>query len=102
MLQRAAAVPKRVNGPCLLNVVWGGKTPTIDLREAATLGYKMAIVPALLLKASIGACNDALAQLKATHTHPTPPGGMTVRDVFDLAGAQEWGIARTKFRPPGA
>jgi 2-methylisocitrate lyase-like PEP mutase family enzyme len=101
-LAELAAVPKQVNGPCLLNVVWGGKTPTLDLREAATLGYKLAIVPALLLKASIGACNDALAELKATHTHPTPPGEMTVRDVFDLAGAREWSIARTKYRPPGA
>jgi 2-methylisocitrate lyase-like PEP mutase family enzyme len=100
-LAELTAVPKRVNGPCLLNVVWGGKTPTIDLREAAALGYKLAIVPALLLKASIGACNDALAELKATHTHPTPPGEMTVRDAFDLVGAREWGIARTKFRPAG-
>ena len=100
-LAELTAVPKRVNGPCLLNVVWGGKTPTIDLREAAALGYKLAIVPALLLKASIGACNDALAQLNATHTHPTPPGEMTVRDAFDLVGAREWGIARTKFRPAG-
>ena len=47
------------------------------------------------------ACNDALAQLNATHTHPTPPGEMTVRDAFDLVGAREWGIARTKFRPAG-
>src|ERR1700755_72957 len=26
-----AAVPRLVNGPCLLNVVWGGKTPNLDL-----------------------------------------------------------------------
>jgi hypothetical protein len=24
-----AAVPRLVNGPCLLNVVWGGKTPDL-------------------------------------------------------------------------
>ena len=97
-LDELAAVPKRVNGPCLLNVVWGGKTPMLDLREAASIGFKLAIVPALLLKAAIGACDDALAALKATHTHPTPPGGMTVRDAFDRVGAREWDVLRTKFR----
>jgi 2-methylisocitrate lyase-like PEP mutase family enzyme len=97
-LDELAAVPKRVNGPCLLNVVWGGKTPTLDLKEAEAMGFKLAIVPALLLKAAIGACDDALVALKATHTHPTPPGGMTVRDAFDRVGAREWDRFRTKFR----
>ena len=33
-MEELAAVPKRVAGPCLLNVVRGGKTPEIDLRQA--------------------------------------------------------------------
>jgi 2-methylisocitrate lyase-like PEP mutase family enzyme len=52
-LEEIAAVPKLVKGPCLLNVVWGGKTPQIDLREAETMGFKLAIVPGLLLKAAM-------------------------------------------------
>ncbi len=99
-MDELAAVPKRVKGPCLLNVVWGGKTPEIGLREAEALGFKLAIVPALLLKAAIGACDDVLAVLKETHAYPTPPGGMTVRDAFNRVGAEEWGAYRTKFRPP--
>src|SRR5277367_4079521 len=59
-MEEIASVPKRVKGPCLLNVVWGGKTPEIDLRDAETLGFKLAIVPGLLLKAAIGACDAAL------------------------------------------
>jgi 2-methylisocitrate lyase-like PEP mutase family enzyme len=97
-LDELAAVPKRVHGPCLLNVVWGGKTPMLDFREAAEFGFKLAIVPALLLKATIGACDDALAELKATHAYPAPPGGMTVADVFNRVGAREWGAFRTRFR----
>ena len=100
-LEEIAAVPKLVQGPCLLNVVWGGKTPMLDLREAEAIGFKLAIVPALLLKAAIGACDDALAALKATHTHPAPPRGMTVRDVFGRVGARGWDALRTKFRPDG-
>jgi 2-methylisocitrate lyase-like PEP mutase family enzyme len=97
-LEELAALPKRVNGPCLLNVVWGGKTPALDLPEIEAMGFKLAIVPALLLKAVIGACDDALAALKTTRTHPTPPGAMTVRDAFNRVGAREWDAVRTKFR----
>jgi 2-methylisocitrate lyase-like PEP mutase family enzyme len=98
--EEIAAVPKLVHGPCLLNVVWGGKTPDIDLRQAEALGFKLAIVPALLLKASIGACDAALAALKATHAYPPPPDRMTVRDAFNRVGAREWDALRTKFREP--
>src|SRR5207302_1912659 len=38
-IEEVAAVPRRVNGPCLLNVVRGGKTPDLDLREAERMGY---------------------------------------------------------------
>ncbi len=97
-MEEIAAVPKLVRGPCLLNVVWGGKTPDIDLLEAEKFGYKLAIVPGLLFKAAIGACDDALAALKAEHRHPVPHGRMTVRDAFNRAGAREWDVFRTKFR----
>jgi len=97
-LEEVAAVPKQVRGPCLLNVVRGGKTPELDLREAEKLGYRLAIVPGLLLKAVIGACDAMLGQLKATHRHPVPPVDMTVRDGFNRVGAREWDALRTKFR----
>ncbi|MFO1024981.1 MAG: isocitrate lyase/PEP mutase family protein [Acetobacteraceae bacterium] len=96
--EEIAAVPKLVRGPCLLNVVWGGKTPAVDLQEAETMGFKLAIVPGLLFKAVIGACDEALAVLKATHAHPPPHGGMTVRDAFNRVGAREWEALRTRFR----
>jgi len=99
-MQELAEVPKRVAGPCLLNVVRGGKTPEIDLRQAQQMGYRLAIVPGLLLKAVIGACDEALAQLKATHVHPAPRQDMTVRDAFNRVGADEWDALRTRFRQP--
>ena len=97
-MDELAAVPKRVAGPCLLNVVRGGKTPEIDLRQAQQMGYRLAIVPGLLLKAVIGACDEMLAELKATHVHPVPRSDMTVRQAFDRVGAQEWDALRTRFR----
>ena len=70
-IEEVAAVPKLVHGPCLLNVVRGGKTPEIDLRRAEAMGYRLAIVPGLLLKAVMGACDEMLADLK---THARAPG----------------------------
>ena len=91
-------VPRRVAGPCLLNVVRGGKTPEIDLRRAQGMGYRLAIVPGLLLKAVIGACDEMLAQLKTAHVHPVPHSDMTVREAFNRVGADEWDALRTRFR----
>jgi 2-methylisocitrate lyase-like PEP mutase family enzyme len=97
-MEELAAVPKQVRGPCLLNVVRGGKTPEIDLLRAQALGYRLAIVPGLLLKAVIGACDEVLAELKARHMHPVPRNDMTVREAFNRVGAVEWDALRSRFR----
>ena len=98
--EEVAAVPRLVKGPCLLNVVYGGKTPDLDLREAEAMGYKLAIVPGLLIKCVVGVCEQKLAELSALHRHPLPPTGMTVRDMFRRFGADEWDALRERFRTP--
>jgi 2-methylisocitrate lyase-like PEP mutase family enzyme len=98
--EEVAAVPRLVNGPCLLNVVRGGKTPDVDLRDAERMGYKLAIVPGLLIKSVIGACQNMLSELRATRRHPALPTEMTVGDVFQLFGADEWDALRNRFRAP--
>ncbi len=97
-IEEMAAVPRLVDGPCLLNVVYGGKTPDLDLREAEAMGYKLAIVPGLLAKSVVGVCETALADLKANHRHPRPIKEMTVREMFQRFGADEWDALRDRFR----
>lgn len=94
-LEEVAAVPKRVQGPCLLNVVPGGRTPNIDLREVEAMGYKLAILPGLMLKAAIEAGDAALAELKATHFAPKVT--QSVAQTFRRFGADEWDALRTRF-----
>src|SRR5215472_4658504 len=94
-VEEVAAVPRLVDGPCLLNVVRGGKTPDLDLREAERMGYKLAIVPGLLIKNVVGICERMLDELRATHRHPAPVREMTVRETFQLWGADEWDALRT-------
>jgi 2-methylisocitrate lyase-like PEP mutase family enzyme len=97
-LEEVAKVPRLVRGPCLLNVVHGGKTPAIDLAEAERMGYKLAIVPGLLIKNVVGVCELMLNELAATRRHPKPVREMTVRETFQLWGADEWDALRTRFR----
>jgi 2-methylisocitrate lyase-like PEP mutase family enzyme len=101
-LEEVAAVPRLVNGPCLLNVVRGGKTPDLVFGEAERMGYKLAIVPGLLMKSVVGICEQALTDLKATRRHPPLVKEMTVREVFQISGADEWDALRTAFRTPEA
>lgn len=93
--EEVAAVPRRVHGPCLLNVVPGGRTPNIDLREVEAMGYRLAILPGLMLKAAIEAGDAALAELKATHKAPAV--NQTVAQTFRRFGADEWDALRTRF-----
>src|SRR5579862_1266337 len=81
-MEEVASVPKLVKGPCLLNVVWRGKTPEVAFGEAERMGYRLAIVPGLLFKAVIGVCDAMLSELRSTDRHPVPVHSMTVRDAF--------------------
>jgi 2-methylisocitrate lyase-like PEP mutase family enzyme len=94
-LEEVAAVAQRVHGPCLLNVVPGGRTPIFDLREAEAMGYKLAILPGLMLAAAIRAGDAALADLKATHKAPAVT--QNVAQTFRRFGADEWDALRTRF-----
>ncbi len=68
-MDEVARVPRLVRGPCLLNVVHGGKTPEIDLAEAERMGYKLAIVPGLLIKNVVGICET---DARRTGRDPAP------------------------------
>ena len=97
-LAELADVPRRVRGPCLLNVVRGGKTPELNLLDAQAMGYRLAILPSLLLGAVMEAVDATLATLKATHQPPPVANGLTVRDRFRRFGSDEWDALRTRFR----
>lgn len=94
-IEEVAAVPRQVKGPCLLNVVPGGRTPIFDLRQAQEMGYKLAILPGLMLKAAIEAGDAALAELKRTHQAPAVT--QSVAQTFRRFGADEWDALRTRF-----
>src|SRR6516164_978923 len=75
-IEEVAAVPRLVKGPCLLNVVWRGKTPEVAFGDAERMGYRLAIVPGMLFKAVIGVCDATLSELRRTDRHPIPMQSM--------------------------
>lgn len=93
--EEASAVPKLVNGPCLLNMVLGGKTPVLDTKVAQEMGYRLAIQPVLLLSTFTVRGREALEVLKTTGKHPTVPGGLSIEDLFRGFGSEYWDHLRT-------
>jgi 2-methylisocitrate lyase-like PEP mutase family enzyme len=89
-LEEMAETPQRVNGPCLLNVVPGGKTPLVSMADAQALGYRLAIFPGLSLRNTIVAVDAALARLKANGIADAPAPGASVLAGFQRFGADEW------------
>ena len=101
-LEETQAVPKLVKGPCMLNMVWRGKTPDLSIAEAEKLDYKFMILPGVLSRTVVGARDAVLRDLKAQGRHPVPASDITPQQGFKLSGAEEWDRYRTQFRTPPA
>jgi len=93
-------VPKLIKGPCLLNVVQGGKSPPVDMQSAGKFGYALAIVPGLLVRTVLEAGDAALKELKEQGRTPETRMKTNVRQYFNRFGADEWDARRTAFRSP--
>lgn len=94
--EEVAAVPKRVRGPCLLNLSIGGRTPLRDLDEAARAGYRIVIVPGLLLQEAMSAFAASLDELKRERR--LPEATINVRERLRRMGAAEWDALRDRFK----
>jgi 2-methylisocitrate lyase-like PEP mutase family enzyme len=101
-VEEVAAVPCAVNGPCLFNNVLSGKTPSIPHAEIERMGYRLAIVPGMLMSSIIGLCDKLLAELKSTGLVAATYSGGGPGVTFARVGAAEWDARRTAFRDGAA
>jgi 2-methylisocitrate lyase-like PEP mutase family enzyme len=98
-MEEVTAVPRLVRGPCLLNMVWRGKTPDVPIDDAQAMGYKLAILPVLLFNAVVGVCDEMLGELKKTRRHPKPLADVSPKEFFRRMGADDWDLlTRTVVR----
>ncbi|HTW63370.1 MAG TPA: isocitrate lyase/PEP mutase family protein [Bryobacteraceae bacterium] len=89
-IEEVAEVPRLVRGPCLLNIVWRGKTPDVTIDEADRMGYKLALLPVLLFNAVMGVCDQMLGELKQKRRHPMPVTDVAPQEFFRRMGAAQW------------
>lgn len=97
-MEEVEKVPKLIEGPCLLNMVRGGKTPEIPLADAERMGYAISILPGLLLGNIIAICDQTLAEVKRTGKFPPPLVESSPAKTFARFGAADWDARRTAFR----
>lgn len=97
-IEEVAEIPRAVKGPCLLNLVPAGKTPLVSFEEAQAMGYRMVILPGLLLKAVIEASDAALQEVKRDGRAPALQINATVADLFRRFGSDEWSALRQQFQ----
>jgi 2-methylisocitrate lyase-like PEP mutase family enzyme len=96
-LEEVEAVPKRVKGPCMLNVVQGGKTPPLNLKDAEKMGYKLAILPGIMLRAAIPAFDHVLQTILSTHAVPEALNKVSPHQNFRRFDADEWDAIRAEY-----
>jgi 2-methylisocitrate lyase-like PEP mutase family enzyme len=99
-IDEVAAIPRRVHGLCLLNIVPGGKTPITDLHDVESMGYRIALCPGLLLGATVFIGDVVLKKLADTRQHPTSGRG-SVGSFFSRFGAAEWDEVRRRYADVG-
>lgn len=97
--EEVAAVPKRVKGPCLFNLVMRGKTPPVDLAGLAEAGYALTILPDVLWREMVAAAETTLAGIAGGRL-PSQTDGLTVRELFDRVGAADWDRLRDAYARP--
>lgn len=98
--EQIAEIVRHVKGPCLFNVVRGGKSPDMSLRELDALGFRLAIMPSLLLASVMQTCERELAALRDTGVPPASHTALTAKERFQRMGADEWDALRTRFLDP--
>lgn len=97
-LEEITAIPHLVKGPCLLNLVPNGKTPMLSVAEVQALGYRMLILPGVLLKPILEAADAALQNLASTGNTSGAPSPHGVAELFRRFGSDEWTLLRHRFQ----
>ncbi len=95
------AVPRELNGPCLYNIVYGGKTPIVPFAEAEAMGFRLAILPDVLMREIVARCDAVLTGLTQGRL-PDRESGVGVREIFARVGAAEWDALRSAFGEPAS
>jgi 2-methylisocitrate lyase-like PEP mutase family enzyme len=82
--------------PCMANMVPGGKTPILPLRNLQEAGYKLALYPVMLLSSGIAAMQASLAALRPESNLPSP-AAVTFAELQRIVGFPDYWQRETKY-----
>ncbi len=89
-MDEVEAIPRLVKGPCMINLVRGGKTPQVSLDVIRDLGYTIAICPGMALMTVINAYEDALTGLLESRLIPPPMKDISIPQVLERVKSLKW------------
>lgn len=105
-VEEIAAIPAAVGGPCLFNVVPGGRSPEVSVADLQSWGYRIAIFPSMLIAPVVAACEQALSRFAQAPGDRLNGGADDLRGgpaaLFQRVGAGDWDRLRERYAAPGA
>ena len=101
-VEELRTVGRNVNGPNLVNVFEGGKTPMLAANELEEMGFRLGIYPSQTHRAAIRAAQRVLAVLKADgHTTRIEGELATFQDREVAVGTAAWRALEEKYMREG-
>jgi len=86
----------QVDGPKMVNLIEGGRTPILALSQLEAIGYTIAVFPLTLLNVSIQAMRAALRSLKVGE----PPATMDFDQLKQAVGFTDYYAEEARYRRP--
>jgi 2,3-dimethylmalate lyase len=94
-----AQVPKRLDAPCLANMVEGGRTPVLPFPRLEQLGFKVAIYPNSLTRLFARVGQDLLGSLKSTGNTAAMANQMLDHgELWSLFENERWQALEKRFQ----
>jgi methylisocitrate lyase len=86
-----AAFAKAVQAPLLANMTEFGKSPPLDFKVLAAMGYRMVLYPVTALRAALRAVQETFTDiLNKGHQRDRLPFMMTRAELYDLLGYENY------------
>jgi methylisocitrate lyase len=86
-----AAFAKALPAPLLANMTEFGRSPLLDFKMLASMGYRMVLYPVTALRAALRAVQDTFADiLQMGHQRDRIPHMLTRAELYDLLGYENY------------
>jgi methylisocitrate lyase len=90
-VEEFAAFAKAVPAPLLANMTEFGRSPPLDFKVLASMGYRMVLYPVTALRAALRAVQETFADiLQKGHQRDRIPDMLTRAELYDLLGYENY------------